>query len=383
MDRITSLDAWQEEALINQEDFLKNIVEEALQKLINTQFEDFIQANEYERTDTRNGYRNGSYSRELSTRVGTITLRVCRDRAGLFQTSLFTSYQRSEKALLLALTEMYICGVSTRKVSSIVEELCGTNVSKSLVSNLSQELDVQIAQWRSRHLTKRYPYLIFDARYEKIREGGVVVSKAVVIVIGIAEDGTREILGTWLVNSESYEDWNNCFKELKDRGLTGVEYIVSDENKGLRKGAMRHFQGVRQQRCQVHFMRNFLSKLSKKDQREGMQLLQEIFAAQTKERAYQVLTHLISFLEVRKKDELIQWLEENIEDTLMVLELPYEHRMKMKSTNMIERLNQELKRRTKVIRIFPNDASCLRLVSTLCQETSEKWASRKYLNMDI
>ncbi len=378
MDRIISLDSWQEEALINQEDFVKKVVQEALQKVISAQFEDFLQAKEYERTDTR----NGSYTRQLHTRVGSLTLRVCRDREGKFQTSLFDRYQRSEKALLTTLTEMYVNGVSTRKVTNIVEELCGHSVSKSLVSKLNVGLDEQIQKWRNRPLTKSYPYLIFDARYEKVRDGHVA-SRAVVVGIGITEEGIREIIGCWVVNSESYEAWDSCFKELKDRGLTGVEYVVTDDNKGLRKALMKYFQGVKLQRCQVHFMRNFLSKLAKKDQKEGIQLLQEVFAANDRQRAMITLEHLISFLEARKKSDISQWLEENIEDTLTVLELPYEHRKKMKSTNMLERFNQELKRRTKPIRIFPNEASCLRLVSTLCQETSEGWSNRKYLTMNV
>lgn len=382
MERIITLDAWQEEALINQEGFIKGIVEEALQKVINTQFEDFIQAGEYERTDSRNGYRNGSYTRKFHTRVGSVTLRICRDREGRFQTSLFERCQRSERALLSILTEMYVNGVSTRKVTNIVEELCGHSVSKSLVSKLTVDLDDQINEWRNRPLIKSYPYLIFDARYEKVRESNVA-SKAVVVAVGITSEGIREIIGCWVVNSESYDAWDSCFNELKDRGLRGVEYVVSDDNRGLKKALYKCFQGVKLQRCQVHFMRNFLSKLSKKDQKEGMLLLKEVFAANTKQRAMATLEHLIAFLEVRRKDAIVEWLEENIEDTLMVLELPYAHRTKMKSTNMLERFNQELKRRTKIIRIFPNDPSCLRLIGALCQEASERWGNRKYLTMNV
>lgn len=383
MDRITSLDKWQEETLINQEDYLEKVVQDALQKVLNSQFQDFMQAEEYERTDTRNGHRNGSYSRQLNTRVGTITLKVCRDRAGKFQTSLFDRYQRSEKALLVSLMEMYINGVSTRKITNIVEELCGTSISKSQVSKLTAELDGLLNEWRNRPLTEDYPYIICDARYEKVREGGSSVSKAVVVVVGITSKGIREILGCWVVNSESYEAWDDCFKSLKKRGLRGVTYVVSDENKGLRKGLMKYFQEVRQQRCQVHFMRNLLNKLSKKDQREAMQLLQEVFAAHTKERALHNVQNLISFLEHRKKDGIACWVEENIEDALVVLELPPEHRKKMKTTNMLERFNQELKRRTVSVRIFPNEESCLRLVTAICQEMSEKWSTRKYLTMEV
>ena len=383
MDGNNSINAWQEVALLDQEGFLEEAVQSFLQQTLNAEFQQFIQAKEYERTDQRRGYRNGSYPRQLNTRVGTIYLNVCRDRNGQFQTSLFNRYQRSEKALLLAMSEMYLQGVSTRKVSSIVEELCGQTVSKSLVSKLSCGFDGDLQKWRERPLSRDYPYLLFDARYEKVRENGRVVSKAVVVAIGITDDGIREVIGCWVINSESFEAWDSCFNRLKERGLNGVRYVVSDDNKGLRKALMKYFQGVVLQRCQVHFMRNFMNKLSKKDRSEGIQLLQEVFAAHSKERAMSTMSHLVEFLLSRKKDAIAEWIEENIEDTLLVLNLPTEHRKMMRSTNMIERLNQELKRRSKVVRIFPNDKSCLRLMTALCQESSEAWGSRKYLDMNV
>jgi len=381
MDGINIKNQWQELALINQEGFLEEVLQNTLQKILSVEFEKFIQAKKYERTNERNGYRNGTYDRQLYTRVGTLSLRVCRDREGQFRPSLFEKYQRSEKAMLLGLAEMYIQGVSTRKVSAIVEQLCGHSVSKSLVSNLACSLDEQLEQWRQRPLTKPYPYVVFDARYEKIREGGQVVSKAVVLAIGITSEGIREILGCWVINSESFASWNDCLARLKSRGLQGVEYAVSDDNKGLCKALTKHFQGIKLQRCQVHFMRNFLDKLSKKDHLEGKQLLQSIFAAATKEAALYNVQQLLSFLHSRQKAGVADWLEENIEESLTVLCIPPAHRKKMKSTNMLERFNQELKRRSRVVRIFPNDKSCLRLVTALCQETSEAWAHRKYLDM--
>lgn len=278
---------------------------------------------------------------------------------------------------------MYVNGVSTRKVNGIMEELCGFSISKSQVSELTCKLDFELKKWRERDLTIKYSYLIFDARYEKIRENGSVVSKAFVVAIGITHAGIREIIGCWMINSESNEAWDRCLKSLKERGLTGVEYVVSDENPGLRNALKKHFQSVRLQRCQVHFMRNFISKLAKNEQQEAIRLLKDVFSADTKEEAMNRLKGVHQHLEKRKKTNIAEWLEENIEDTLMVLELPVEHRKKMKSTNMLERVNQELKRRSRVVRIFPNEASCLRLLGSLCQEISEQWSSRKYLNMEV
>jgi putative transposase len=225
--------------------------------------------------------------------------------------------------------------------------------------------------------------MVIDARYEKVRENGSVVSKAFVTITGITDDGIREIIGTYIINSESYESWDDCLKNIKERGLQGVKFIVSDDNKGLRKALQKYFQDVLLQRCQVHFMRNFIYKLSKSEQPEGIRLLQEVFAADTKNEALKRAQKVQDYLIGKRKDKVAQWLDENIEEALQVLELPVSHRRKMKSTNMIERLNQELKRRSRVIRIFPNAESCLRLLSALCQEISEYWSNRIYLTMNI
>ncbi len=367
------------EGLINQDDYLPQILQKVLQEAIRREFASFIGADEYERTGSRVGYRNGSYTRHLRTRVGTLELNICRDRAGKFQPSLFERYQRSEKALILTIVEMYFKGVSTRKVTTILEQLCGLSISKSQVSRLVCQLDNLLKEWRERPLITPYMYLLFDARYEKVRINGRVVSRAVVVGIGITKEGYREIIGCWVINSESFESWNSCFKSLRDRGLTGVEYVVSDENPGLRKALMKHFQDVKLQRCQVYFMRNFMSKLAKSEKDEGIKLLKEVFDAPTKEAAKTLMKPLIEFLLSKKKDKVVEWLEESIEDAWVVFDLPSEHRKQMKSTNMLERVNQELKRRSRVVRIFPNEASCLRLATALCQEISEGWGDRRYL----
>jgi len=378
MNRNMITQQWQE-TLINQPDFLKGLVETVLQKVIDTQFDEYIGADLYERSHKRQGRRNGSYERRLKTRVGTVTLNVCRDREGEFRTDLFDRYQRSEKALVLSLLEMYLWGVSTRNVEEITEALCGFGVSKSHVSDLAKSLDDDLELWRTRPLTETYQYLIFDARYEKVRENGRVISKAVAIAVGVTDSGIREVIGCWVINSESFEEWDMCIKELTDRGLRGVKYVVSDQNKGLRAGIEKRFQGILWQRCQVHFIRNFLGKLSKALQPDAMKLLKKVFASESKEEAFERLKKVREFLESHKKISVLNWIEENIEESFAVFDLPPEHRKRMKSTNMLERLNQELKRRSRVIRIFPNEASCLRLMTALCQEHTENWGSRKYL----
>jgi transposase-like protein len=325
--------------------------------------------------------RNGTYSRELKTRVGTITLHVCRDREGNFKTELFDKYQRSEKALVLGIIEMYIEGVSTRNVGKVFEELCGFDVSKSQVSNLATKLDADLNDWRMRRLTAIYLYIILDARYEKVRENGRIISKAFVTAIGIAADGKREIIGCWVINSESFEAWDHCLAELKNRGLNDIQYVVSDENKGLKLAIQKRFQGAQWQRCQVHFMRNLMGKIAQSEKATCVTLLQDLFNAPSKDVALERLKPLTDFLRKQKKEAVAQWLESDIEDTLAVYDLPQEHRKKMRSTNMLERFNEELKRRSKVVRIFPNEQSCLRLLTAICLETSESWEDRRYLAM--
>lgn len=281
-----------------------------MQKALDCEFLNFIGAQHYERTSSRNGYRNGTYERQLKTRVGCLTLHVCRDPTGEFQTELFERYQRSEKALILGITEMYCSGVATRKVSGILEELCGFGISKSQVSELTADLDTQLTDWRQRPLTEPYPYLVFDARYEKVRENGSITSQAFVLAIGITQTGMREVIGCWMINSESFESWDACLQDLKQRGLHGVEFAVSDDNKALKSVLSKHFQGIKLQRCQVHFMRNFMHKLAKSEQAEGIRLLRDVFAADTKAEAKRRTEAVQNFLQDRKKEPVAQWIEE-------------------------------------------------------------------------
>jgi transposase-like protein len=371
------LGIWQEATGEGEDGFLK-LMQDVVQRVLEEELTAYLQAEPHERTTDRAGYRNGYKPRMLATRLGRMELMVPKDREGRFQTELFERYQRSEKALMLSLVEMYVHGVSTRKVKAITEALCGLDISKSQVSRLAKDLDEDIQAWRFRKLEKEYPYLVVDARYEKIRINHQVVSQGVLLVVGIGSDGYREILGTWIADSENETSWSEVFKELKARGLKGVRYVVSDDHAGMVKAIGRHFQGVLWQRCQVHFVRNLCSMVSRKDRPMIIEMLREITTAQTYSTARKRMDEVIDALE-KSHPKVAQMLEKNGEDILTVYQLPDYHRKSMKSTNMLERYNQELKRRTRVVRIFPNRESCLRLVTALAMEMTEEWLGRRYL----
>jgi putative transposase len=363
------------------EDFLRGLVERVVQQVLEAEMTSFLGAGTYERNGERRGWRNGYKPRTLKTRVGGLELMVPKDRDGEFQTEMFERYQRSEKALVLAMLQMYVEGVSTRKVSAITEALCGLEVSKSQVSALTAKLDAEIAEWRMRPLTQAYPYLVVDARYEKVRRGGAVVSQGVLVACGIDERGYREVLGCWVAESESEASWGAVFAELKQRGLSGVRYVVSDDHAGMVKAIGRHFQGAVWQRCQVHFVRNALSLCGVQQRPLVLSLMRSVTEAPTREAARTALAAAVAELE-KKAPKTARLLEEHGEEILGVYALPEPHRKRMRTTNMLERQNQELKRRTRVVRIFPNEQSCLRLVSALLMETSQEWMGRVYLRME-
>ena len=375
------LDLWQE-GFDEGDGGIRRLLETVVQRVLEEELTAFLGAEAYERTEGRAGYRNGYKPRQLKTRVGTLELLVPKDREGRFSTVLFERYQRSEKALLLAVAEMYVQGVSTRKVKHITEILCGLDISKTQVSELAKGLDAEIEVWRSRRLEKAYPYLIVDARYEKMRQGPQVVSCGVLIVVGIGEDGYREILGTYTAHTENDTTWAEAFQDLEDRGLRGVRFVVSDDHKGLRAAIDSHFSGAMWQRCQVHFLRNVLGHVSKKDRKWAMDRMHAITNAATLEEAHSQLQAAVAAFE-DPYPKVAALLDEHGEDMLTVYQLPESHRKKMRTTNLLERENEELKRRTRVVRIFPNEMSCLRLITALAIETSEEWQSRRYLDMSL
>lgn len=376
---IEILGGWQ--AGIGGEDFLRELVQRTVQQVLDAEMTSFLGAESYQRNGERRGWRNGYKPRTLKTRVGELELLVPKDRDGQFQTELFERYQRSEKALVLALMQMYVEGVSTRKVSAITEALCGLEVSKSQVSALSQKLDADLTEWRTRPLTEAYPYLIFDARYEKVRRGGQVVSQGVLVAIGIGEKGYREVLGCWVAESESEASWGAVFSELKQRGLRGVRYVVSDDHQGMVKAIARHFQGAVWQRCQVHFVRNALSLCGQQQRPQVLRLMKAVTEAPSREAAKAALGVAIAELE-KKAPRVARLLEESGEEILGVYALPEAHRKRMRTTNMLERQNQELKRRTRVVRVFPHEQSLLRLIAALLMETNQDWMGRIYLRME-
>lgn len=270
-------------ALLDDPDFLRGLVERTVQAILDAEMTAHLGAGRYERGEGRTGYRNGHKPRTLVTRVGTLHLAVPQDRDGTFSTELFARYQRSEQALVATLLEMYLQGVSTRKVAAITEELCGVSFSKSQVSALTSRLDGELAVWRTRSLAEQsYPYLTVDARYEHVRIDGRVVSQGVLIVAGVRGDGQREILAVEVADTESEASYQAVFQALKARGLTGVELVTSDDHKGLRAAITRHFQGAGWQRCQVHVTRNLLSAVGQRHRRAVADDLRGIFAASTR-----------------------------------------------------------------------------------------------------
>ena len=376
---IEILTGWQ--GGIGGEDFVRQLVERTVQQVLEAEMSSFLGAETYERNGQRRGWRNGFKPRTSKTRVGELELMVPKDRDGQFQTELFERYQRSEKAFVAAMLQMYVEGVSTRKVTEITEALCGLEISKSQVSALTAKLDAEIDEWRMRPLTEAYPYLIFDARYEKVRRGGAVVSQGVLVAIGISQTGYREVLGCWVAESESEASWSAVFSELKQRGLRGVRYVVSDDHQGMVKAIERHFQGAVWQRCQVHFVRNALALCGQQQRPQVLRLMKTVTEAPTREAAKAALGAAIAELE-KKAPRVARLLEESGEEILGVYALPEAHRKRMRTTNMLERQNQELKRRTRVVRVFPHEQSCLRLIAALLMETNQEWMGRVYLHME-
>jgi putative transposase len=370
--------------LLDDPGFLREIVEGVLQELLEAEMTEHIGAAPYERTDGRTGHRNGHKPRTLRTRVGTLNLLVPQDREGSFSTRLFSRYQRNEKALVLALMEMYVEGVSTRKVKDITEELCGTSFSKSLVSSLAGRLDIELSAWRSRGLeAAAYPYLFVDARYEKVRVGSRIVSQGVLVVSAVREDGFREIVAVEVADTESEATYQELFRSLKGRGLRGVELVVSDDHGGLKAAVGRHFQGASHQRCQVHYTRNLLGMVGVSKRKEFAADLRGIFAATSREQALELASCVAQKWREKGHEKLACHLEEHIEECLTCLAFPEGHRQRIRTTNGLERFNQELKRRTRVVRIFPNPEACLRLVTAMAVEQSEEWVTgRRYLNME-
>lgn len=340
-----------------------------------------LEAQPYERTPLRRGYANGYKPKTVQTRVGPLELAVPQTRGVEFYPSALERGQRSERALALAVAEMYVQGVSTRKVSAVMQELCGTDITSVQVSRAAAALDEELSQWRDR-LLGEIAYLQLDARYEKVRLGGTVVSCALLAAVGITPEGRRTILGTSVSLSEAEVHWREFLASLQQRGLHGVRMITSDDHAGLKQALAARLPGVPWQRCQFHLAKNLLDHLPKHvSQSEASAELRAVFQATDRSEAERLLDQM-----VRKYDssapKLSAWLETAVPEGLTVLDFPLEHRRRLRTNNGLERLNREIKRRTRVATLFPNEASLLRLATAVLMETDDEWQTEKrYLPM--
>jgi putative transposase len=364
-------------------DLMKELVREAVQQSLEVEMTEALGAGKSQRTAGRRGYRSGYYERSLVTRVGKLELRVPQDRDGHFSTELFERYSRSERAFVGSLVEMYIQGVSTRKVKAVTEELCGHEFSASAVSRLNVKLDESLRRFAERPLDEEYPYVMLDARYERVREDGIVQKRAVLIAIGVNYDGRRCVLGVGLANRESRTSWKEFLTSLVARGLRGVEFVVSDDHEGLKQAVIQVLPGVVWQRCYVHFLRNALDHLPRKHDDDCLTELRWIY---DRRKLAEARSDLASWLKrwQEKYPKLCDWVEENIEETFAVYRLPVGHHKHLRSTNLLERFNEEIRRRTYVVRVFPNADACQRLVRALAAEQHEEWQEgHRYLNMQL
>ena len=340
-------------------------------------------AKPWERIDTRRGYANGYKDKTVNSRLGKLDLHVPQVRGDIqFYPSALEKGLRSERALTLAMAEMYVNGVSTRKVTNVLKELCGLEITSTQVSRATKLLDEELVKWRHRPLGVT-PYLQLDARYEKVRNDGSVVSCAVLVATGVTAEGKRSILGVSVSLSEAEPHWRQFLEQLKERGLHGVKMITTDDHKGIKAALKATFTGVPWNRCHVHLQRNAFAYIPKVDMREAVaQDIRTILTAPDVTEAQRLLEITVEKYST-KASRLAAWMEDSLPEGFAVFSLPVAHRRRLRSTNMVERLNREIKRRTRVATLFPNESSLLRLVSAILMEVSEEWESGKtYLKIN-
>jgi putative transposase len=365
-------------------DGMADVLRILLNEAMKIEREQVLSANAYQRTPDRKGYANGYKPKTVDTRMGRITVDVPQVRGDVeFYPSALEKGCRSERALKVAIAEMYVKGISTRRVTGVLEKMCGLDISSTQVSRAAKILDEELGKWRDRPLDE-YPYLILDAHYEKVRQDSSVQSCAVFTAIGINTDGKREILGVSVSLSEAEVHWREFLKSLLNRGLHGVRLITSDDHSGLKAARQSLFNGVPWQRCQFHLQQNAHAYVPKKTMlKEVKDDIADIFAAPCGQLAHTRLSFYVEkYAEIAPK--LSDWMETNIADGLTVFDFPQKHRRRMRTTNPLERLHEELNRRTNVARIFPNEASLIRLISAIEMEISEDWvAGKRYLDMNV
>jgi len=366
---------------------LRRVLEAVLDVGMREEVSAHVGAGRHARDEGRRGYRNGTKPRTLATRVGELALSVPQVRgceAGPYHPGMFARWQRSERALLVACGEMYFQGVSTRNVQKVLEEMCGLEVSAATVSRVAAELDERLSAFRARRLDHAaWEYLMLDARYEKVRVDGKVVSQAVLVVVGFTACGRREVLDWRVGDSESEQTWGEVFRSLKDRGLRGVKAVVSDAHGGIRAAIARHFQGVAWQRCRVHYKREMGRKVSYKKLKELNRDLSAVFAGEGKAECLRRGEEVAAKWE-KASPAVAAMLREGLEDCLTAEGFPERHRRKLRSTNLLENMMRRLKKRTRVVSVFPNRASCDRLIGAQLLELHEQWETetKAYFNME-
>jgi len=367
-----------EELITNGIEGLPEIFRALLNTAMQVERTKYIQAEEYQRSETRKGHANGYKPKTVKTRIGEITFDIPQVREGGFYPSALEKGLRSERALTMTLAEMYVQGVSTRRVKAVTEQLCGTEISAMQVSRATAQLDAVLQEWRERSLGETR-YLFLDARYEKVREAGHIRDVAVLVASGINPQGQRQILGVSVSLSEQEAHWKDFLHSLKERGLTGVDLIISDDHAGLGAARRAVFGSIPWQRCQFHLQQNAGAYVPRQAMRSEVAAdLRGVFNAPDRETAELWLTSAVQKY-TKTAPKLSAWMEENISEGLTVFAFPVEHRRFVRTTNSLERVNKEIRRRTRVVGVFPNDSACLRLVSAVLMEIGEDWQiGKKY-----
>ena len=360
----------------NRDDAFKKLLQDSLNSILQAESTEQLKAEKYERSEERTDSRNGTRERQLTTRLGKIELVVPRHRDVPFKSLIFDNYQRSEAALVASMAEMVIAGVSTRKVAKVVETLCGTSYSKSMVSEVCKDLDAAVNEFRNRPLTNSYPFVLFDATYFKVRNDHRIVSKAFMVAYATNPDGTREIIGFDLFDNETNDTWFMFIESLRKRGLHGVRVITSDAHQGILYAIKKVFPEVPWQRCQTHFSRNIMDKTPKKYQKGLHSELFEMYNASSLEEARKIRDRIIGDYNDVAPDAM-ECLDNGFESAMTVMVLPDPLRKYHRTSNHIERLNRELKRRSNVIGVFPNDESVIRIMGSVLMEMHELNASQR------
>ncbi|MFD1852248.1 IS256 family transposase [Oceanobacillus bengalensis] len=354
-------------------DVLKSTIVIVLNQYMEMERNQYMQNYSHERDPEREDYRNGYYQRDFALNIGTISLKVPRTRSGNFKTDVFEKYKRNDQALILSMIEMVVNGVSTRKVTKVVEQLCDKTVSKSTVSDLMKQLDPVVKEWVERRLNNQYyRYLYVDAMYIKVREYHKVVSKAVYIAMGVNTEDKREIIGFQIANKESKENWKTFFESLINRGLQSPKLVISDAHEGLKSAIQEKFLGASWQRCTVHFLRNIMDHMPKKNTVEARQHLKEIFRASTAEISRTLKNEFIEkYGDDKRFEKVIDTLDNGYEDAVQYYAETKNTHKHIRTTNALERINEEIRRREKVIRIFPNQDSAFRLIGAILMDLDE------------